>query len=130
MMFAALVSLSLVTNVAFDPQLVNPRGSAATSRERLSERGKDAVMRPLIRSATACVVHAVAADPRFATSLETGDLANLIVDSMPNCTDAMRAMIDAHDRLFGIGSGEAFFMGPYLDVLPATVSKMVRDSVR
>jgi hypothetical protein len=31
-------------------------------------------------------------------------------------------MIDAYDRYFGDGAGEAFFMGPYLDVLPAAVT--------
>jgi len=27
-------------------------------------------------------------------------------------------MVDAYDRYYGEGAGEAFFMGPYLDVLP------------
>jgi hypothetical protein len=35
-------------------------------------------------------------------------------------------MIDAHDRLYGIGSGEAFLLGPYLDVLPSAVAKQVK----
>ena len=30
-------------------------------------------------------------------------------------------MIDAYDRYYGEGTGEAFFMGPYLDVLPKAV---------
>jgi hypothetical protein len=33
-------------------------------------------------------------------------------------------MIDAYDRFFGDGSGEAFFMGPYLDALPAAVNTL------
>jgi hypothetical protein len=33
-------------------------------------------------------------------------------------------MIDAYDRFFGDGTGEAFFMGPYLDTLPAAVSQL------
>ncbi len=49
---------------------------------------------------------------------------------MPNCVVPVRAMIDAYDRYFGEGEGEAFFMGPYLDVLPSAVSKWVRDAVR
>ena len=31
-------------------------------------------------------------------------------------------MIDAYDSYYGEGSGEAFFMGPYLDVLPKAVT--------
>jgi hypothetical protein len=30
-------------------------------------------------------------------------------------------MIDAYDLNYGDGAGEAFFMGPYLDVLPRAV---------
>jgi hypothetical protein len=44
---------------------------------------------------------------------------------MPPCAQQMRAMIDAYDRYFGEGSGEAFFMGPYLDLLPKAVTKWV-----
>ena len=32
-------------------------------------------------------------------------------------------MIDAHDRMYGTGSGEAFLLGPYLDVLPKAVTE-------
>jgi hypothetical protein len=39
-------------------------------------------------------------------------------------------MIDAYDRYFGDGTGQAFFMGPYLDVLPAAVTKWARDTVK
>jgi len=34
--------------------------------------------------------------------------------------------IDAHDRMYGAGSGEAFLLGPYLDVLPAAVVGQVK----
>jgi hypothetical protein len=40
----------------------------------------------------------------------------------------MRAMIEAHDRIYGEGSGETFFMGPYLDMLPVTVIKAVKNT--
>jgi hypothetical protein len=49
---------------------------------------------------------------------------------MPSCTNEVRAMIEAYDRYFGDGEGEAFFMGPYLDVLPMAVNKWVRDAVK
>ena len=35
-------------------------------------------------------------------------------------------MIDAHDRYFGEGSGEEFFMGVYLDALPNAVMKAIQ----
>jgi hypothetical protein len=35
-------------------------------------------------------------------------------------------MIAAHDNLYGTGSGEAFLLGPYLDVLPTAVVRQVK----
>ena len=129
MILAALVGLSLVSNVSFDPQLTAPIGLAAIqSGAQMSPHQKAAVLRPLIRSANDCVAHAVAANPRFRRDEDASEVNELIVVSMDACIDAMRAMISAHDRLFGDGSGEAFFMGPYLDILPATVNKLVNGA--
>jgi len=50
---------------------------------------------------------------------------DLIVDSLPSCVNPVRAMIDAYDRYYGTGSGEAFFMGPYLDILPRAVGEWI-----
>jgi hypothetical protein len=44
---------------------------------------------------------------------------------MTTCADAMRAMIDGYDRFYGAGTGETFFSGPYLDVLPTAVHKLI-----
>jgi hypothetical protein len=35
-------------------------------------------------------------------------------------------MVDAYDRYFGDGSGEAFFMGPYLKVLPGAINTLAK----
>ena len=129
MILAALVGLSLVSNASFDPHLTAPIGLAAIEPgAQLSPHQKAAVLRPLIRSANDCVARAVAANPRFHKHEDAAEVNELIVTSMDACIDAMRAMISAHDRLFGEGSGEAFFMGPYLDVLPATVDKLVNGT--
>ena len=64
-----------------------------------------------VRRRAAFLPH-VAADPRMVIVARNADVRDLIVASMPPCAEAMRAMIEAHDRLYGEGSGEAFFMGP------------------
>jgi hypothetical protein len=71
-------------------------------------------------------VRKVSTDPRYRADLRPGEINDLIVDSIAACVRAVRAMIDAHDRLYGIGSGEAFLLGPYLDVLPAAVVRQVK----
>ena len=118
------VALSLLVSVAVESGN-NPALTRAPSAA-MSAQQKNVIMQPLVRSATECVLRAVADDPRTRAA-ETPDLRDVIVESMPACADRMRAMIDAHDRLYGEGSGEQFFMGPYLDALPATVVKAVKE---
>ena len=113
MIFTPLFSTALIVAVATGP--IDPSGHET----RLSAQEKTAVTEPLIRSATECIVHAVATDPRYEE--KPAALGDLIVASMPACVTPVRAMIDAYDRYYGDGSGEAFFMGPYLDVLPKAV---------
>ena len=127
MIAAALLTLSLAVNATYEPEDLAPN-SYARALNQMSPQQKFATLRPLVRSATDCVVRAVESDPRFSRSTEPGDMNELIVSSMAPCADAMRSMIEAHDRLFGEGSGEAFFMGPYLEGLPLTVNKMVKGA--
>jgi len=115
MLLAPLFGTALAVAVATEP--LNSAGDAIN----LTMREKTAATDPLVRSATECIVRAVAADPRYSAGKPTSQLGDLIVDSMPSCIKPVRAMIDAYDRYYGDGTGEAFFMGPYLDVLPRAV---------
>jgi hypothetical protein len=120
MILAPLAAAALIISVATAPA-IDP-----TVLPSLSARQKSVAMQSLVRSATECIARNVTADPRFGR--RDTELGDLIVDSMPTCTTQVRAMIDAYDRYFGDGEGEAFFMGPYLDVLPTAVSKWVKES--
>jgi hypothetical protein len=117
-LFSAALIVAVATGPAFDP----------TDGANLSVQEKAAATEPLVRSATNCIVHAVMADPRYGK--ETGALGDLIVASMPSCLTPVRAMIDAFDRYYGEGTGEAFFMGPYLDVLPKAVVAGTKDGAQ
>jgi hypothetical protein len=113
MLVAPLFGAALFVAAAADP-LYDATGDA-----NLSMQEKFAATEPLVRSATQCIVHAVTTSPQYRANAQIGDL---IVDSMPACLSPVRAMIDAYDRYYGDGAGEAFFMGPYLDVLPRAVA--------
>jgi len=121
----ALIGLSLLIPAALDSGI-----EAAPTRpaNTMTVQQKNVVIAPLIRSATECIVHKVAADPRIRAAIDSSDVRDLIVDSMPSCVNAMRAMIDVYDQLFGEGAGETFFTGPYLDGLPAAVLKSMKDT--
>ncbi|HWW37208.1 MAG TPA: hypothetical protein VNZ23_18475 [Xanthobacteraceae bacterium] len=115
MIVAPLLGAALVVNVATSP-LTGPEASEAN----LTLQQKAAATEPLVRSATDCIVRAVMSDPRFGAEPHAA-VGDLIVESIRSCRTPVRAMIDAYDRYYGEGSGEAFFMGPYLDVLPKAV---------
>jgi hypothetical protein len=120
MILAPLVATALVVAVATDP-LTDPTVDTNPSIQQ-----KVAATEQLVRSATECIVRAVIADPRYAKP--KAQLGDLIVESMPACVAPVRAMIDAYDRYYGKGSGEAFFMGPYLDVLPKAVTQRAKSA--
>jgi len=119
MILPHLAAATLVVAVATGP-LVEPPVS------RLSLQQRDAATRIFMRSATECIVRNVAADNRFRKDEPAANLGDLIVDAVPHCLTPVRAMIDAHDRYFGEGSGEMFFMGAYLDALPDAVIKAIK----
>jgi hypothetical protein len=117
MLLAPLAGAALIMSVATGPA-VEPHGLTA----KMTAQQKNAAVQPLVRSATECIARAVIGDPRFGKKLPS-DIGDLIAESMPACVRPVRAMIDGYDRYFGEGAGEAFFMGPYLDVLPTVVTK-------
>lgn len=121
----AAVAASLLVPVAVDRNVSWPppeRGSTLPAEQ------KDAVMRPLVSSATECIARTVSADPRFPGLSGAVEINELIAESVPRCVDALRSMIDAYDRLYGDGAGETFFMGPYLDRLPGEVTVRVKNA--
>ncbi len=132
MIVESLLGLSLVLNVSLDTQTPPARDPAAwtSSWSQLSVRQKEAALLPLVRRATACIVRKVSADKRYSSEMRPAEINDLIIDSIAACVRPVRAMIDAHDSMYGNGSGEAFLLGPYLDVLPAAVVKQVKVKFR
>ncbi|MDE2372683.1 MAG: hypothetical protein KGL96_00490 [Hyphomicrobiales bacterium] len=123
MIVAQIFNATLLVAVATGPALDSGRQASFSAQE------KAAATEPLVRSATDCIVHAVVTDPRYGA--QAGNvLGDLIVASMRPCLTSVRAMIDAYDRYYGDGTGEAFFMGPYLDVLPKAVIAGAKDVAR
>jgi hypothetical protein len=123
MILETLFGLSLVLNVSLDTATPAADPAAWT---QLAVHQKDAVLLPLVQRATDCILRQVVADPRTRRALRANEVNDLIVQSIAACRRPVRAMVDAHDRMYGFGSGEAFLLGPYLDVLPAAVVRRVK----
>jgi hypothetical protein len=130
MMVALLVAAALAVPAAADPAAAwPPAGEHGAALRHMSVQQKNAVILPLETTANRCIAHRVSADPRFQTAA-AADVNELIVKSVPSCLTAVRALIEAHDRLFGDGAGETYFMGPFLDALPAAVRELVGRHAR
>jgi hypothetical protein len=119
---APLTGAVLAMSIAFGHP-VDPPGLDA----RMTSQQKNAAVQPLVRSATDCIARAVRADPRYG-KIALSELGDLIVDSIPTCMRPVRAMIDGYDRYFGEGTGQVFFAGPYLDVLPGMVTRWTAEA--
>jgi len=123
MILESVFGLSLVLNVSLDTEI--PHRQAPVWSE-LSVADRQARLLPLVARATDCILRRIADDPRDRPDLRPDELNAMIADSLRGCARPLRAMIDMHDRLYGEGSGEAFLLGPYLDVLPSAVVRQVQ----
>jgi hypothetical protein len=117
MILTPLLGMGLVTAVALGPAL-DPDPSTLSSGQ------KSAAIQPLVRRATECVVQTVAADPRYRKAKNLGDL---VIDALTPCTISVRAMVQGYDHYFGSGSGEEFFIGPYLELLTKALNEQTQD---
>ena len=127
MMLESMFGLSLVLNVSLSNQV--PTDTDARQWLQLSAPQKQAELLPMVRRATECILRQVSGDPRYRADLRPDEINDLIVDSIAACGQVVRAMMDVHDRMYGTGSGRAFLLGPYLDVLPSAVVRQVRAKV-
>lgn len=124
MIIESLIGLSLMLNVSLDNPA--PAGSERTAWLQMSVPQRDAVLLPLVHRATDCILRKALVDPRYRADMPADEINDLIVGSIAACASQVRAMIRAHDRVYGRGSGEAFLLGPYLDVLPAALVRQVK----
>ncbi len=92
MILEPLFGLSLVLNVSLNMQ--TPNGASAGAGQQMSARQKDAVLLPLVRQATDCIVRKVFADPRYRAELRPSTINDLIVE-LDGC---MRSSGAGNDR--------------------------------
>ncbi len=129
MIVESFVGLSLVLSSPVTSASIAGRTDIALAPAPLpdvSMRPKEAALLPLVRRATECIVRKVSSDPRYDGEALPAAINDLIIESIPACASPVRTMIETHDRLYGAGSGEAFLVGPYFDVLPSAIVRQIR----
>lgn len=123
MILESIVGLSIIVNASLETR---PSPEIQPPAPALSVRQRDAALLPLVQRATECILQNIEADPRSFDSLRAEEIDGLIVEAMFGCRGPLRAVVAAHDRMYGTGSGAAFVRGPFMDVLPAAVVQQAR----
>lgn len=124
MILESVFGVSLLLNVSLDAHVPDRPPAPAWSEVSVAER--QAKLRPLVARATACILHRIGDNPRYGPNLRPDEIDDLIAAALRGCKWPLRAMIGMHDRLYGVGSGETFLLGPYLDALPSVVVRQVQ----
>jgi hypothetical protein len=84
---------------------------------------------PYVRAATDCyagVIRANTSTLDLARENRWYDAISAVGDS---CNQALLAMIDVHNRLYGPGTGVTFAKGPYLEDLPRAIGVRLKDDL-
>ncbi len=94
----------------------------------ITDAQKRKVHLPYIRAATNCLADSVRNDPNLLNAVQKNQLIGLVSNKMGICGDAVAKMIAEHDRLYGIGTGVAFYQGAYLnDLSRALLTRLQPD---
>ena len=103
---------------------------AQTDANALTEGQKRKIHLPYIRAATDCVARGILSTPDALRSARLGQLTDAIL-GIPKgyCGTEIGRMIAAHDQLYGSGTGQSFFTGPYFTDLPRAVGNRLRPEL-
>lgn len=96
---------------------IHPSVTSLNVEVPLTGAEKAAQVEPYTNATTACIIQAMSKG----AAVQVSEVTDRIVVAFQQCSAPARALIEVHDRLYGEGTGELFFNGPYLDALPAQV---------
>jgi hypothetical protein len=75
-----------------------------------------------------CIIESVRDRAPAGMQTNSVEFTDLITTSFRFCVPQAGAMIEALDAVNGTGQGRTFFTGPYLDTVPAMVSRALKKS--
>lgn len=90
-----------------------------------TETQKRRLLVPYVRSATECVAQASLRETDVVSSYKAGQFDWLINRAMQNCWPQLNNMVQAHDQIYGLGTGSIFRDGAYrADLLRAVLARI------
>src|SRR4051794_1642928 len=88
----------------------------------LTEGQKRKLHLPYVRALTDCVANAILANPIAVERARQSEWIAAAKLTGPQCDPAAKQMQGIHDQLYGVGTGDVFFRGPYFEDLPRALS--------
>lgn len=127
------ISLGRMRNdIAKAPPSAAIATTVVSAAQKTADKARRREILPYIRTASDCVAHAIARDENRAAAIELLRRASPRSSGQENpvnqCQFRINDMIAAHDRIYGPGSGQAFYEGPYLKDLPRALTVRLRGA--
>src|SRR5690348_14360720 len=88
----------------------------------LTEAQKRKMLLPYIRAVTDCVARGIGTNQTAMYYARQDRWPDAIKNMSGSCREEAVPLIEAHDRLYGAGTGQVFFNGPYIADLPRALS--------
>uniref|UniRef100_UPI00301321E9 hypothetical protein n=1 Tax=Methylobacterium nigriterrae TaxID=3127512 RepID=UPI00301321E9 len=108
-----------LTGAIIRPEFADP---PAPEREKLNKVRRRGAL-PYIRAASSCIAQEVAVAPDREAALKLlASGADKQDGPLLRCLPKIEAMVAAYDRIYGPGTGQPFYEGPYIKDLPRAVT--------
>jgi hypothetical protein len=117
--FAALVTQSEVVFAQQPPLSINGDQQVTESQKRKTHL-------PYVRATTECFTQAVLKQNDIAQKIQMNQIQSAVFSVGAGCSQEVQLMIKKHDEIYGYGTGQSFFTGPYLNDLPRAVLTRIR----
>lgn len=101
----------------------------STSSQELTDGQRRRLHLPYVRAATDCYARAIEANTSALDLARENRWYDAISATGTVCNQALVTMADAHDRLYGPGTGINFAKGPYLEDLPRAIGVRLKDAL-
>jgi hypothetical protein len=109
---------------------------AETSRDGLmpvlpqvTEGQKWKALLPFVRATSDCFANSIQSEPTLLEAYQQNRLLSLVAAKGAMCLPVVERMIAEHDRIYGQGTGQAFFKGPYASDLQRAISVRLKPEI-
>ena len=84
---------------------------------------------PFVRATTDCISKTVLRQTDIVQKVQQNQLQSAISNVGSACSQEVQMLIQKHDEIYGYGTGQSFFSGPYLNDLPRAVLSRIRPEI-